>query len=275
MGALHGILSVHGCYLPVRGPSESRNIMNQKATVQPIGVFNGVALSALVMGDLTYLVASEVSLALGYGRPGRIQDFVCGKWANEFPEPDEVLEPSGKLLTTVKTAFKEAGSPIRLIPLLLSESAVQHVAHLSRLPRAADFGAWLTPALARVKGPDLAGRLADLEQRCERLEAALARLTSQTGQGSGYALADAQGAFCALWSRDLGSVAKTYQEVFRWAEASMERQGLARLVCGSEFKSVAIRNWLKSAVWCSFTAPDGQRYSIQGSDGPRYWVRRD
>jgi len=69
--------------------------MNQKATVQPIGVFNGVALSALVMGDLTYLVASEVSLALGYGRPGRIQDFVCGKWANEFPEPDEVLEPSG------------------------------------------------------------------------------------------------------------------------------------------------------------------------------------
>jgi hypothetical protein len=248
--------------------------MNQKVTVQPIGVFNGVALSVLVMGDLTYLVASEVSLALGYGRPGRIQDFVCGKWANEFPEPDEVLEPSGKLLTTVKAAFKESGAPIRRVPFLLSEAAVQHVARLSGLPRAADFGAWLAPALARAKGPDLAGRLANLEQRCERLEAALARLTSQTGQG-GYALADAQGAFCALWSRDLGSIAKTYQEVFRWAEASMERQGLARLVCGSEFKSVAIRNWLKSAVWCSFTAPDGSRYSIQESDGPRYWVRRD
>jgi hypothetical protein len=55
----------------------------------------------------------------------------------------------------------------------------------------------------------------------------------------------------------------------------MELQGLARLVCGAEFKSVTIRNWLKAAVWREFTAPDGQKYSIQESDGPRYWVRKD
>ena len=256
-------------------PCVVENRMNMKVNVRTVGSFGGVALAVLVINERPYFIAAEISDALGYDRSGRIADFVRGKWAHEFTEQDDILIPDKKLISTLKPALAAFAWRQRGVPLLLSEAAVRRVISLSGMPRAVAFGTWLESTCTQVQAPTLAARCSDLERRCERLEAALARLTSQTGQGSGYALADAQGAFCALWSRDLGSVAKTYQEVFRWAEASMERQGLARLVCGSEFKSVAIRNWLKSAVWCSFTAPDGQRYSIQESNGPRYWVRRD
>ena len=248
---------------------------DMKVTVKPIGIFDGVALSVLVTSDLTYFLAAEVSRALGYASDRRVADFVRGKWAGEFPDPDDVLKPCGNLLAMVKTAFKAVGVVHRGDSIFLSEAAVRHVAHLSGLPRAAAFGAWVTSAVQRSQVPDLLSMIRDLQQRCERLEAIVARPESQTGQGGAYSLQDAQGALCAQWWRDLGSTAKTYQEIFKWLQPSMELQGLARLVCGAEFKSVAIRNWLKSAVWCEFTAPDGQRYSIQESDGPRYWVRKD
>lgn len=248
---------------------------DMKVTVKPIGIFDGVALSVLVTNDLTYFLASEVSRALGYASDRRVTDFVRGKWAGEFPDPDDVLEPVGKVAITVKQAFEDTGSSRRSAYMFLSEAAVLHVAHLSGLPRAAAFGAWVTSAVQRSQVPDLLSMIRDLQQRCERLEAIVARPESQTGQGGAYSLQDAQGALCAQWWRDLGSTAKTYQEIFRWLQPSMELQGLARLVCGAEFKSVTIRNWLKAAVWREFTAPDGQKYSIQESDGPRYWVRKD
>jgi len=249
--------------------------MDPIVTVKPLGIFDGVALSVLVTNDLTYFLAAEVSRALGYASDRRVADFVRGKWACEFPDPDDVLEPVGKLAITVKQAFEDTESRRRSAYMFLSEAAVLHVAHLSGLPRAAAFGAWVTSAVQRSQVPDLLSMIRDLQQRCERLEAIVARPESLTGQGGAYSLQDAQGSLCAQWWRDLGSTAKTYQEIFRWLQPSMELQGLARLVGGAEFKSVAIRNWLKSAVWCEFTAPDGQKYSIQESDGPRYWVRKD
>lgn len=246
-----------------------------KVSVKAAGIFEGVALSVLVMPDLTYFLAAEVSRALGYASDRRIADFVRGKWAHYFPEPGDVLVPSASLDVTLKTAFKDTGSRYRGGSLMLSEAAVRHVAHLSGMPRAAAFGAWVTSVCECVRGPSLESRCLDLERRCERLEAAVARLAAQAGQGGGYALSDAQGALCAQWWRDLGTAAKTYQEIFRWAEASLELQGLVRLVCGAEFKSVTIRNWLKTAAWCQFVTADGQKFSIQESDGPRYWVRMD
>lgn len=249
--------------------------MNLKVHVRSAGSFNGVGIAVLVIHDRPYFMAAEISTALGYKRTGRLATFVRGKWTTEFTGQDDVLVPDQKLLSTLKPALDAVAWQQRGATVLLSEVAVRRVIALSAMPRADAFGKWFESACVRVQAPDLAARCSDLERRCERLEAIVARLTPKAGQGGSYALDGAGGTLCALWSRDLGSAAKTYQEIFRWLQPSMELQGLARLVCGAEFKSVAIRNWLKSAVWCEFTAPDGQKYSIQESDGPRYWVRKD
>ena len=266
--------------------------------IKPLGYFDSFPVMSVVIDGQDHLVAMEVGLLLGYCRGGgALMDLIRGSWTRHLIGSATPVTAEGPLFTKVKRALAKVNprngityrpGPRSASVVLLPLPAVRKVLELSRrLEVAARLRDWLAGALSAGQamvvnapdpGDDVRAEVAALWARVNDLERELSKLREVKSVGGDVpclALDEAQGAFCALWSRDLGSIAKTYQEVFRWAEASMERQGLARLVCGSEFKSVAIRNWLKSAVWCSFTAPDGQRYSIQESDGPRYWVRRD
>lgn len=271
---------------------------NANVSIKPLGFFDALPVMSVVIDGRDHLVALEVGLVLGYCRGGAaIMDLIHSSWTRHLIGSAVPVLAEGPLFTKIKRALAKVNprngmtyrpGPRSTSVVLLPLPAVRKVLDLSRrLTLAGRFREWLAGAFSAVEviavnaedpGDDVRADVAALWSRVNALERELSQLREAKALPGGVpclTLDDAQGTLCALWSRDLGSTGKTYQQIFGWMQPSMELQGLARLVCGAEFKSVAIRNWLKAAVWCEFTAPDGQKYSIQESDGPRYWVRKD
>ncbi|NIR16691.1 MAG: hypothetical protein GWN86_23330, partial [Desulfobacterales bacterium] len=52
-------------------------------------VFEGHNLTTAIWGGRIVWIASEVSMALGYSKPGKISTLVSTKWADDFVEDED------------------------------------------------------------------------------------------------------------------------------------------------------------------------------------------